>query len=327
LPARTDPYFAARHASAVHPVERQRLDRERQALVEALEDLDPRAGRWLEERRIVLEQARDLHERLWPKLPHHRTRRPPCPGSVPLPPLVDDPDGLRGMELRSVCMAMLERHGPLRLVELHGLVHLYGFKVESASPVKALADAMGREARAGRAVRLERGVYGVAEPSRDRRPDGLPDPPDPVLRLASNRWWHGWPEPGMPGSTLRRRFHSAAHDRAEQGDQGRSPDGGERVGEAGPDGDQVPGGARDGGAWASGAAASGAGKDGAGDARADGRRAGPPRAGPPRAGPPRAGPPRAYGLDAIEGLSEEGYERVKRALDQRGAPWPAPPDG
>lgn len=202
-PLAADPYRSARRAAAVHPIERHRLDDARQALVDELEHLDRMAAAWLRARRRVIEQARALHERLWPTLPDHRTRRPPAPGAVPMPPVTEDPWPVRGNDLRVTAVALLHRHGALRLVELHSLLHFYGYVVDSPRPVKTLADAIGREAEAGRAERIERGTYrAVGRPDHYRQPDGLPDPADPVLRLAPERWWHGWPRPGGQGGTL-----------------------------------------------------------------------------------------------------------------------------
>jgi hypothetical protein len=60
-----------------------------------------------------------------------------------------------------VCLVLLRRLGPLALRDLHRLLHLHGFAIASEQPAKALANALAFEVAAGRAQRIERGVYDV----------------------------------------------------------------------------------------------------------------------------------------------------------------------
>ena len=61
--------------------------------------------------------------------------------------------------MRASCVALLGGAGELSLSELHVLLHLSGFRVDSSQAVKALSDAMAYECEQGRAVRVARGVY------------------------------------------------------------------------------------------------------------------------------------------------------------------------
>jgi hypothetical protein len=78
----------------------------------------------------------------------------------------------------------------MSLLELHVLLHLYGYEVHGRSPAKALSDAMRYEVREGRAERPQRGRYAAIgePPGANRREPGLP-PVDPLVVWAPDRWW------------------------------------------------------------------------------------------------------------------------------------------
>ena len=160
LPRRgPDPFVAARYAAGLHPGIRKLIDAERQELVDRLDALDHQATEWLHARRAVVGQALEIHETLWPLAHDRRNRRPPKPGGLWLPPLPVQAVQLSGQSLRSTSQELLRRHGTLTLVELHTLLHVYGFELRHPYPVKALADAMAYETREGRCQRVARGVY------------------------------------------------------------------------------------------------------------------------------------------------------------------------
>ncbi len=83
-------------------------------------------------------------------------------GAEQLPPIPANAIRLRGRRLRRACLALLLKVGRLALPQLHALLHLHGFAVDSGYPVKALADALGHEHDEGRAVRVDRGTYELA---------------------------------------------------------------------------------------------------------------------------------------------------------------------
>ncbi len=69
-------------------------------------------------------------------------------------------------------MAVLARaRRPLSLPEIHRALHVGGYAIAGRTPVKTLADALGYEHDRGRARRVRRGVYELAEltPARRRR--------------------------------------------------------------------------------------------------------------------------------------------------------------
>jgi len=105
---------------------------------------------------------------------------------------VPDPIYLAGRHLRSTCLALLHTYGPTQLRELHALLHLHGYALAHATPIKALADAMGTSTRKGHAERVERGVYRVSPGFRPRRGrHGHPDTLNPAPAPA-------WPAPTPP---------------------------------------------------------------------------------------------------------------------------------
>jgi hypothetical protein len=96
-------------------------------------------------------------------------------------PQVVRPRAVRGAALRSLCSALLRRHGELALVELHTLIHVYGYEILSRTPVKTLADSLGYETLEGRAERVRRGVYRAKGPA--------PSHIDPRLAGAPESWF------------------------------------------------------------------------------------------------------------------------------------------
>ena len=177
-----DPYPGVRRAARLGCVERQLLNQDRQNLVDRLDALDAVAVDWMQQRREALVDAEDIHEALWPTVECDWGRRPPRPGRSPLAPQAVAPRPVRGAVLRSVCMALLRLHEELTLVEMHTLLHLYGYEVEGRAPVKALADRMRYEVLEGRATRPRRGTYRIVGPPSPRHVD-------PRLELAPERWF------------------------------------------------------------------------------------------------------------------------------------------
>ena len=182
-----DEWRLARANAGLTFTHRHALDRERQVVVDQLDGLDREAGQLIERRRTVLAEARDIHRMLWPPATRDWARRPPRPDAAPLAPMVNDAEELTGWALRWVAMALLRRHGELELREIHDLIHLMGYCVGGRNPVKALGDTLGHEHDNGRAVRVRRGVYRVAEPV---PPDPVWVLPDPELALMP-AWWIG----------------------------------------------------------------------------------------------------------------------------------------
>ena len=133
--------------------------------LERLDELDAALEALSRERLALLDNLDDLRATLWPIDPRSKGRRPPADHERALAPAADDARLLAGRRLRSMCMSILRRHGPLRLRDLHDLLHRYGYAVGGTEPVKVLADALGYEHDCGRARRIARGVYDA-----DRRP-------------------------------------------------------------------------------------------------------------------------------------------------------------
>ena len=187
-----DPYRVARRAAGLRCGARIRLDQRRQQLVERLDALDTVVASWMRERREALDEAEEIHDSLWPTVEAGWGRRPPRPGRSPMAPQVVDPYPVRGAALRSLCCALLHRHGELALVELHTLIHVYGYEIFSRTPVKTLADSLGYETLEGRAERVRRGVYrarGPAPPAIDPRLAGAPESWFPAFAA----WQRGGP--------------------------------------------------------------------------------------------------------------------------------------
>lgn len=134
-------------------------------------------------RLALLAELGELRERLWPVVPGKRGRRPPAVDQASLAAISPDAEPLWGDGLRWVALGLLERHGRTSLRDLHDLIHRYGYCIDSRTPVKALADALGHEADVGRARRVARGVYELAGriPLPPPRPP-LVDPDGPAVR-------------------------------------------------------------------------------------------------------------------------------------------------
>ena len=121
---------------------------------------------------ILRDAAKDV---MWPRIEpndivqgfrHTRVNGPP-----PIPPVARNAHPVRGRELRVAALAVLaQQRRPMTLTEIHRELHLQGYAIESRTPVQRLADALGYEARIGRAVRVDRGLYriGILNPG-DRR--------------------------------------------------------------------------------------------------------------------------------------------------------------
>ena len=180
-----DPYVRARRASGLGWSARQRIDVERQAIVDGLDALDAESVDWMHRRRALVERALAYHEWLWPPFERDWARRPPRPDQAPLPPIAANARPVWGQHLRTVSLALLRRHGQLALRELHMLLHLYGFEIQTRKPVQALADALGFETDEGRVERVARGVYRA-------RWSGPAPLPEPDLGADPLDWYPTW---------------------------------------------------------------------------------------------------------------------------------------
>jgi hypothetical protein len=185
-PTRRPRLLTNRMASDLRPPERLGRQIDRDALLVELSTIDRELAA-LHSRRVgLLTPLEELRDELWPRVERYRGRRPEPAGEPALDPLPADHRYLWGRSLRASCLAILRRHGRLSLRDLHSLLHLYGYGIAGAHPVKLLADSMAYETRRGRARRVERGVYEIDPRFRPRRgrfghPDDLP-PIDPLLR-------------------------------------------------------------------------------------------------------------------------------------------------
>jgi len=171
-----------RRASGMSWWARVDLQVERDALLHRLERLDDELEELSRERQAIVAALTDLRELLYPPIPWAKGRRPPDVDHAPIPPATEGSTALSGRDLRATCLSILRRHGVLSLVELHGLVHRYGYVIGSRRPVTALSDAMAYEVEQQRARRVERGVYAAvdAPPRRRHRPVTLPREPHGV---------------------------------------------------------------------------------------------------------------------------------------------------
>jgi hypothetical protein len=164
---------------------RNQLMGDRVDALERLDELDVVLQELASERLALLARLDELRDTLWPADPRSRGRRPPAQHERVLAPADENARSLWGRRLRSMCLAVLRRHGSLPLRDLHDLLHRYGYVIAGDDPVKTLADALGYERDSGRARRVARGIYDV-----DRRPEvgrrghgvdplpGLQTPPD-----------------------------------------------------------------------------------------------------------------------------------------------------
>jgi hypothetical protein len=160
-----------------------RVDRqtERDALLHRLGQIDGALLDLSQERRAIVDELRTVRDELYPTVPWCHGRRPPDMDCSPLAAVLQDAEDTSGRRLRATCLAILRRHGPTSLRELHGLLHRYGYVIQATRPVTALSDAMAYEVERGRARRVDRGVYEATgpEPRRRRdRPSPFPDLPD-----------------------------------------------------------------------------------------------------------------------------------------------------
>ena len=159
----------SRRISGHNRIARVRLHIERDELLHQLDLVDDELWRLAHRRTALLQTLDDYREALWPVVPDRKGRRPRAFDAPPIPPEQPDATRLWGRSLRSACLGILGRLGRTPLIELHAWLHHYGYLIDSDHPVKALADAMGYEARAGRVVRCQRGVYDLAPDFRPRR--------------------------------------------------------------------------------------------------------------------------------------------------------------
>ncbi len=199
--------LAIRVASGLDRRTRVRLQVDCDTLVARLGRLDRDLDRLSSERRSTVESLDEFRDRLWPIVEWQHGRRPPRLDEEPLPPVVADPVWLYGPALRSVCLTLLRRHGPLCLRDLHALLHRYGFALLTHSPVRVLSDSLGYECEQGRAERVSRGVYRVHPRFRPPRggfgsepigpePPVLPTRPHDPEPVSGHPAWND-PEPGQ----------------------------------------------------------------------------------------------------------------------------------
>jgi hypothetical protein len=139
------------------------------------------------ERRQLLARIKHIHDELRPRSDGARGRRRRAVSHEELlPPAAEDAVRIVGRELRAICVILLRKAGrALTLRELHVLLHRLGYVVAHPHPAKALADALGHEADAGRAVRILRATYLAVGPppddDRSERDEPLP-PNEPGKR-------------------------------------------------------------------------------------------------------------------------------------------------
>jgi hypothetical protein len=158
-----------RHSRLGH-LTRLNLQVRRDALHADLATLDRELASMTAARIAMLDELDTLRERLWPIEPRQKGRRPPAHDQLPLAAIAADARPLWGHALRRFAVGLLDRHGATSLRDLHDLIHRYGYCIDSATPVKALGDALGYEADAGRARRVRRGVYESVARGPGRRP-------------------------------------------------------------------------------------------------------------------------------------------------------------
>ena len=126
--------------------------------------IDEVIERLVDERLACLDVLVDCRDQLRPGWGRRHSRRRSSVDEAPFPEAPPAARPVEGVGLRSVALTILRRHGPQRLRDLHGLIHLYGYRIESVRPVQRLGDAMAYELRQGRVTRIERGVYEAVEP-------------------------------------------------------------------------------------------------------------------------------------------------------------------
>jgi hypothetical protein len=195
--------FWVRQVAGLPPRTRLRLHTEREEMLHRLWDLDRSMVEAAEERLALLEDLAHHRDLLYPKIPWPRGRRPPEHGHPVLPPVAEGAIPIAGAVLRHTCLQILARHGTLRLIEIHGWLHRYGYAIAQHHPVKALADALGHEHDCHRAIRVARGVYRLdpRHPAPDTGPlDPTPegDPAVIVDPLTDPGFRHGDPARHAP---------------------------------------------------------------------------------------------------------------------------------
>ena len=130
------------------------------------------------ERKALMAEIHAVHDQLRPCYGRARgRRRRAVTDEEPLPPADEQAEWLSGRELRAICLSFLKRAGrALTLRQIHCLLHRAGYAVAHYHPVKALADALGHEADAGRVSRVRRATYATpgVPPDDDLEP-ALPD--------------------------------------------------------------------------------------------------------------------------------------------------------
>jgi hypothetical protein len=159
IPIRMQP---RKYDNPIHSALFEREDKIRRRI----RDLDKQVLDLSAERRELLQCIKDIHDELRPRFDGARGRRRRAVShEEALPPAADDAVHLIGRALRATAIALLRQAGrALTLRELHIVLHRLGYLIAHEHPVKALADALGHEADAGRAIRVERATYRAAAP-------------------------------------------------------------------------------------------------------------------------------------------------------------------
>ncbi len=190
--------------------------------VERIGEIDATIEELVDQRLACLDVLVDCRDQLRPRWSTRHSRRRNSVDEAPFP---EPPPGAKpvwGIDLRSLALTLLRRHGPQRLRDLHALIHLHGYCIDSPKPVQRLGDAMAYELGQGRVERLDRGVYGAtgSHPGPTRyvppttelgtllpwdRP--ITDPPllDPDLAADPELWSGGqWPTEHVPADDATR---------------------------------------------------------------------------------------------------------------------------
>ena len=217
-----DPFFfdrVRREQPRLHPNHIGLVRLAHSASMQDLEGLDRELEVLTARRRAVLGRLRDYRTRLWPGMRGRHHRKTCRLEDEPMPPAALDAVPLWGGDLRRVMTAIVRRHGDVTLRELHGLIHCYGYTVDSVRPVQRLADAAAFEVRHGRMERIDRGVYGPgpaadldtitalpAEPNEWAPPEAAAgeghhdSAVDPTVALDPERWSaSAWPASAQLG--------------------------------------------------------------------------------------------------------------------------------
>ena len=143
---------------------RREVEARWEEVAERRRQVDAQLARLARERHELEQERSQLRERLWPRRLRWRgRRRPPVTDQQPaLPSLPVRLTLTWGRALRDQVLRILrDVGGALSLVEIHRLLHLKGFAVDSDHPTKALADALGYETEQGRTERVRRGCYRI----------------------------------------------------------------------------------------------------------------------------------------------------------------------